>query len=315
MLKRFQDWRIVFMGTPDFAVASLQALVEAGANIVGVVTAPDKPAGRGMQLQQSDVKKFALEHHLSVLQPASLKSPEFIEQLRELKADIQIVVAFRMLPEIVWNMPPLGTINVHGSLLPKFRGAAPIHWAVIRGEKTTGVTTFQLKHVIDTGDILLQKSVPILPNATTGDLYNELKIVGAELLIETLDQLAKGNLLPTPQQNIEDAAYHAPKIFTETCVIHWNDTSENIHNLIRGLAPHPSAFTTVQDKKLKIHKATYKKEAHNKTVGSIHSDGKTILEFATSDGWIIVQELQLEGKKKMDTATFLTGYAHLIESK
>ncbi|MCG9899652.1 MAG: methionyl-tRNA formyltransferase [Hydrotalea sp.] len=315
MLKRFQDWRIVFMGTPDFAVASLKALVEAGANIVGVVTAPDKPAGRGMQLQQSDVKKFALEQNLSILQPVTLKSPEFIEQLKELKADIQVVVAFRMLPEIVWNMPPLGTINVHGSLLPKFRGAAPIHWAVIRGEKITGVTTFQLKHVIDTGDILLQKSIPIPPNATTGDLYAELKMVGADLLIETLDQLAKGNLQPTPQESVGDVAYHAPKIFTETCIIHWNDTSENIHNLIRGLAPHPSAFTTFQDKKLKIHKAGYRKEAHNKPTGSVQSDGKAMLEFATNDGWIIVEELQLEGKKKMDTATFLRGYAHLIENK
>jgi methionyl-tRNA formyltransferase len=227
--------RIVFMGTPDFAVASLDALVNAGCNIVGVITAPDKPAGRGMKLTESAVKKYAVEKNLNILQPEKLKNPEFIEQLRSLKADLQIVVAFRMLPEIVWNMPPLGTVNLHGSLLPQYRGAAPIHWAVINGEKETGVTTFKLKHEIDTGDILLQQSFPIGEDETTGEVHDRMKIIGANLLVETVKQLAGGNVKETDQSIIANSGSvelkHAPKIFTDTCQIHWDEPAGKIHNL------------------------------------------------------------------------------------
>src|SRR5436190_24079 len=230
------SFRIVFMGTPEFAVASLDALVKAGYNIVGVVTAPDKPAGRGMKLQQSEVKKYALKHKLNVLQPDKLKDPAFLEGLRALKADLQIVVAFRMLPELVWNMPPKGTINLHGSLLPQYRGAAPINWAVINGEKETGVTTFKLKHEIDTGDILLQESFPVGENETAGEVHDRMKEIGAALLVRTVKGLAEGTLKETPQTRSDGDGQimlkHAPKIFTETCKIDFSKTTAEVHNLI-----------------------------------------------------------------------------------
>jgi methionyl-tRNA formyltransferase len=315
------DFRIVFMGTPEFAVASLDALVKAGCNIVGVVTAPDKPAGRGMKLNESAVKKFAVEHGLHVLQPEKLKNAAFVDELKALKADLQIVVAFRMLPEMVWNMPPLGTINVHGSLLPQYRGAAPINWAVINGEKETGVTTFKLKHEIDTGDILLQESFAISENETAGEVHDRMKEIGAALLVKTVEGIADGSVMEKPQLNNGEAhsqlptqhstLKHAPKIFTETCKIDFLKSVEEVHNLIRGLSPFPGAFTELNGKMLKIYRS--KKEVNRQATLSgqtseLLTDGKTFLKFFCSNGYIHVLELQLEGKKRMPVDEFLKGY-------
>lgn len=301
--------RIIFMGTPDFAAASLDALVHAGFNIVAVVTAPDKPAGRGLKLNESAVKQYAVANQLPVLQPIKLKDPIFIDQLQQLKADLQIVVAFRMLPEIVWNMPPLGTINLHGSLLPQYRGAAPINWAVINGEKETGVTTFKLKHEIDTGNILLQDKFNIGPNETTGEVHDRMKVIGASLLVKTVQGLAEGTLTEKDQDTLINPATlkHAPKIFTETCKIDWARTTDEIHNLIRGLSPYPGALTTLDEKVLKIY-SSKKELSDNTSPGTIITDGKTFLKFACSDGYIHMLNLQLEGKKRMDIADFLRGY-------
>ncbi len=341
------DLRIVFMGTPEFAVASLDALVKAGHNIVGVVTAPDKPAGRGMKMTESAVKKYAVENNLTLLQPEKLKTPDFLAQLQSLKADLQIVVAFRMLPEVVWNMPPLGTVNLHGSLLPQYRGAAPINWAVINGEKETGVTTFKLKHEIDTGNILLQESFPIDENETAGEVHDRMKEIGAQLLVKTVKGLAEGSLKETSQESIgnrqqakdnpstvgqdqwpiespqvEDShssltthhspLKHAPKIFTDTCRIDFSKTTEEVHNLIRGLSPFPGAFTELNGKTLKIYRSEKEIISGNKgnpfRTGDHLSDGKTFLKFACADGFIHAKELQLEGKKKMLIQDFLRGY-------
>lgn len=301
---------IVFMGTPEFAVASLQKMVEAGCHVIAVVTAPDKPAGRGMELQQSAVKKYALGQGLTVLQPEKLKSPAFIEQLRSLNAQLQVVVAFRMLPEIVWNMPPRGTINVHGSLLPQYRGAAPINWAIINGEKTTGVTTFKLQHEIDTGNILLQDTIDIRDDETAGELHDEMKEVGASLLVRTLEGIAANSIREVPQDATKDVKdlKHAPKIFTETCHINWEQPVNDVYNLIRGLSPYPAAFTMLHEKKLKIFGAEKTIISHVQKPGNFETDGKTYLRFACSDGYINITELQLEGKKKMKTADFLRGY-------
>lgn len=304
---KFAELRIIFMGTPEFAVASLDALVNAGCNIVGVITAPDKPAGRGMQLQQSAVKKYAVEKGLHVLQPEKLKDPEFLDQLKKLKADLQVVVAFRMLPEVVWNMPPMGSVNLHGSLLPQYRGAAPINWAVINGEKQTGVTTFKLKHEIDTGDILLQESFPIAETENAGDVHDRMKGIGAALLVKTVKGLAAGTLQETPQAPISDLQ-HAPKIFTETCKIDFNKAVDEVFNLIRGLSPYPAAFSFLQDKKLKIYKAQKIIKPPATPPGNFETDSKSYLHFACKDGYIAVLELQLEGKKKMAVADFLRGY-------
>jgi methionyl-tRNA formyltransferase len=305
--------RIVFMGTPEFAVASLDALVKAGYNIVGVITAPDKPAGRGMQLQQSAVKKYAVENNLPVLQPEKLKQPEFLAELKALKADLQIVVAFRMLPELVWNMPPMGSVNLHGSLLPQYRGAAPINWAVINGEKETGVTTFKLKHEIDTGDILLQESFPIGENDTAGEVHDTMKEIGAQLLVKTVKGLNDGSLNETPQLSTinhqPSTLLHAPKIFTETCKIDFSKTVQEVHNLIRGLSPFPGAFTMLEGKTLKIYKSEKEITGQsNHVIAAMKTDGKTFLKFACADGFILVKELQLEGKKKMLVEDFLRGY-------
>ena len=297
--------RIIFMGTPDFAVASLDALVRAGFNIVAVVTAPDKPAGRGLQLQQS-----AVAQNLNVLQPEKLKNPDFIAQLQELKADLQIVVAFRMLPEIVWNMPPLGTINLHGSLLPQYRGAAPINWAVINGEKETGVTTFKLKHEIDTGNILLQDRFSIGPDETAGEVHDRMKIIGANLLVKTIQQLEQGSLKEQAQDEIIGTASikHAPKIFTDTCKIDWHKSVTEIHNLIRGLSPYPGAITSLDGKVLKIFGSKKIADPVQDIPGTMQTDGKTYLRFSCADGYIDVLNLQLEGKKRMTTSEFLRGY-------
>ncbi len=311
-MKDFQSLRIVFMGTPEFAVASLDALVKAGCTIVGVITAPDKPAGRGMQLQQSAVKKYAVEHNLKVLQPEKLKNPEFIEELRTLQADLQVVVAFRMLPELVWNMPPMGSVNLHGSLLPQYRGAAPINWAVINGEKETGVTTFKLKHEIDTGDILLQERFPIGENDTAGEVHDKMKEIGAALLVKTTKGLADETLKERPQttDNKPQATllHHAPKIFTETCKIDFTKTVEEVHNLIRGLSPFPGAFTSLNGKTLKIYRSEKEPGNTGMAAGEYKTDGKTFLKFACNNGFIHVKELQLEGKKKIAVEEFLRGY-------
>ena len=310
----YKSLRIVFMGTPEFAVASLDALVNAGCNIVGVVTAPDKPAGRGMKLNESAVKKYAIEKKLHLLQPEKLKSDFFLNELETLNADVQIVVAFRMLPEVVWSMPPMGTINLHGSLLPQYRGAAPINWAVINGEKQTGVTTFKLQHAIDTGNILLQKSFEIGENETAGEVHDKMKIIGAEVLVNTLKGLAANSLKEVSQNelNIQHTEFktlqHAPKIFTDTCKINWNKSVEEIHNLIRGLSPFPTAFTFLNEKMLKVYKSKKEISSHNFEIGKIFTDNKTYLKLSCSNGFIYLLEIQLEGKKKMLIEDFLRGY-------
>lgn len=312
----YRSLRIVFMGTPEFAVASLDALLQAGCHIVGVITAPDKPAGRGMKLTESAVKKYAVEKGLPLLQPEKLKNPEFLEALSAWKADLQIVVAFRMLPEVVWNQPPLGTVNLHGSLLPKYRGAAPINWAVINGEKETGVTTFRLKHEIDTGNILLQESFPIGPNETAGEVHDRMKEIGAALLVKTVQGLATGELKDSPQQEWTTEALdqlpHAPKLFTDTCRIDSSKTAAEVHNLIRGLSPFPGAFTTLEGKTLKVYNSrlpdTMPTNLHTVDEGRFVTDGKAILALQCNSGIVLISELQLEGKKRMATEDFLRGY-------
>ena len=309
---KYNDLRIVFMGTPEFAVTSLDALVVAGYDIAAVVTAPDKPAGRGMKLTESAVKKYALQKGLPLLQPEKLKNPDFLSALRSLRADLQVVVAFRMLPEVVWNMPPKGTINVHGSLLPEYRGAAPINWAIINGEKETGVTTFRLQHEIDTGNILLQEKMSIGEEETAGELHDRMKVVGAQLLVRTIQGLAEGSLQEKPQAGVNYVSpaslHHAPKIFTETCKINWHKPAAEVHNLIRGLSPFPGAFTDLKGKTLKIYRAQKELRPTDLLPGEFHTDGKTFLHCAASDGFIRIKELQLEGKKKMGVEDFLRGY-------
>ncbi len=308
----YKDLRIVFMGTPEFAVASLEALVKAGCNIVAVVTAPDKPAGRGMKMNESAVKKYAVENNLPLLQPEKLKKPEFLAGLKSLNADLQIVVAFRMLPEVVWNMPPMGSVNLHGSLLPQYRGAAPINWAVINGEKETGVTTFKLKHEIDTGDILLQERFAIGENETAGEVHDRMKAIGADLLVKTVKGLADGSLKEVPQARSDRDGHtglkHAPKIFTDTCKIDFNKTVAEVHNLIRGLSPFPGAFTFLNEKMLKIYRSEKVFGIEMASPGEIKTDNKMYLHFACADGFIAIKEVQLEGKKKMAVEDFLRGY-------
>ena len=306
------DTGIVFMGTPAFAVASLDALVKAGFTIRAVVTAPDKPAGRGLLLQESAVKKYAVENNLPVLQPVKLKDPAFISALAALNANVFVVVAFRMLPEIVWNMPPMGTINVHGSLLPSYRGAAPINWAVINGEKETGVTTFKLKAAIDTGNILLQDKLPISEADTAGTIHDKMMVLCANLLVTTLHGIINNTLAEKDQEDIinnnPNLLRHAPKIFTETCTIDWNNDAESIFNLIRGLSPFPGALTKLDDKIFKIFAAQKEICSHQISVGSVLTDNKTYLKFACADGYLHILDLQLEGKKRMQVADFLRGY-------
>ncbi|MEO5996339.1 MAG: methionyl-tRNA formyltransferase [Chitinophagaceae bacterium] len=304
---RRQSPRIIFMGTPEFAVASLDALLTAGFHIIAVITAPDKPAGRGMQLTETAVKKYAVAKELNILMPEKLKDPSFLETLQSLQADLQVVVAFRMLPELVWNMPSMGTINLHGSLLPQYRGAAPINWAVINGEKETGVTTFKLQHEIDTGDILLQSSFPIGDDETAGEIHDRMKEIGAAVLVKTVEGIADGSLIEVPQQK-EEKLHRAPKIFTETCKIDWNKPVDEIYNLIRGLSPYPAAFTYLDNKFLKIYKAQKLKTSPLTEPGKMETDKKTFIRFNAMDGYIDLKEIQLEGKKKMMVEDFLRGY-------
>jgi methionyl-tRNA formyltransferase len=302
--------RIVFMGTPAFAVASLSALLQAKMNVVGVVTAPDKPAGRGMQLQQSAVKQFALAHNLPILQPEKLKSPDFFEALKQWQPDLQVVVAFRMLPEQIWSFPPMGTLNVHGSLLPQYRGAAPINWAIINGEKETGVTTFQLQHAIDTGAILLQDRIPIAPNNTAGEIHDTMMEVGAQLLVKTLHGLFENSIKAVPQEQVigNEALQHAPKIFTKDCEIDWEKPCASIHNLIRGLAPFPGAITKIDGKIVKLFLTQMIEGPPTEVPGTFITDGKTYAKIACKDGYIGLADIQWEGKKRMPIIDFLRGY-------
>lgn len=299
---------IIFMGTPDFAVASLKALLDSGERVSAVVTATDKPAGRGQKLQQSAVKRFALERGLPILQPANLKDPEFLAELQSYNANLQVVVAFRMLPEVVWNMPEKGTINLHASLLPQYRGAAPINHAIMNGEIESGVTTFLLKHEIDTGNILFSEKVTINSDDTAGDLHDELMNVGAMLLVKTVRALKNGEVIGKPQETNLNTLKPAPKIHKEDCKIDWSQPVQDVYNFIRGLSPYPTAFTYLQGKILKIYKASPLFETPDISAGDYKSDGKHCLHFACADGYITIDTLQIEGKKRMGISDFLRGY-------
>ena len=313
-----KELKIIFFGTPDFAVESLSRLVDGGYNVAAVVTMPDKPAGRGRQLQESDVKRYATAHNLPVLQPVSLKEEAFIDELRSFEAQLFIVIAFRMLPEAVWQMPPLGTFNLHASLLPRYRGAAPINWAVMNGDTETGVTTFFLKHEIDTGDVIQQRSCPIGRHDNVEDVHNRLMVMGADMVLETVDAIIAGTVKPIPQEQMLTTGQQptpAPKIFKDTCRIDWSRSAEALYNHIRGLSPYPAAWTTIagddgQETSLKIY-ATGEPEpfsiGETPIPGSIKADRKT-LRVACSDGWLPILSLQQSGKKRMDTDAFLRGF-------
>ena len=305
-----ESLKIVYMGTPDFAVESLRALIEGGYNVVAVITMPDKPMGRhGSVLQPSPVKQYALEQGLKILQPANLKDPDFIEELRSLQADLQIVVAFRMLPEVVWNMPPLGTFNAHASLLPKYRGAAPINWAVINGDTETGITTFFLKHEIDTGDIIQQVRIPIEETDNVEIVHDKLMLLSGKLVTETVDNIIAGTVKAIPQDEIKDCDLTpAPKIFRDTCRITWNQPTKKVYDFIRGLSPYPAAWTTLNGKAVKIYEAEKVENSSIQKPGTIRTDGKTNMEIATADGFLNVKTLQLEGKKKMPISDLLRGF-------
>ncbi len=299
--------RIIFMGTPEFAVPSLEILVQSKFNVVAVITAPDKPQGRGQKLTPSPVKECALKHNLPVLQPMNLKSPEFIEELRSYQANLQIVVAFRMLPEVVWAMPGLGTFNLHGSLLPQYRGAAPINWAIINGEKETGVTTFFLKHEIDTGSIIYQDKETILETDNAGSLYERLMHKGANLVLKTVQAIEQGEYPSLPQSEATEIK-HAPKIFKETCEINWNQPSKKIIDFVRGLSPYPAAWTKISDKVYKVFKCSLSNNRQS-TIDSQSwaTDNKTFLTIKTTDGWVSIDEFQPEGKKRMSVSEFFRG--------
>ncbi len=306
-----KELRIVYMGTPEFAVEPLKRLVEEDYNVVGVVTMPDKPAGRGQHVQESPVKKYALSEDIPVLQPEKLRDEDFLVQLKMLQADIQIVVAFRMLPEVVWNMPRLGTFNLHASLLPQYRGAAPINWAIINGEKETGVTTFFLKHEIDTGNIILQRSTPISDDDNVGTLYDRLMNMGADLVVETMERITMGDVSTMPQDD-GVAVNPAPKIFKEDCKINWQKSAIELHNFVRGLSPYPAAFTEVKNDKgqvlsLKVLETEVIDQTVSEQPGTLIGDGKKQLYFATEEGYLSIKRLQLAGKKAMTTEELLRG--------
>lgn len=309
--------RIVFMGTPYFAVTTLKALIENNFNIVAVITAPDKPAGRGRKIQTSAVKEYALKNNLEILQPTNLKDKNFLSNLKSLNANLQIVVAFRMLPKQVWQMPKLGTFNLHASLLPNYRGAAPIHWAIINGETQTGVTTFFINEKIDTGNIILQEKTNIKENTTVGELHDKLMHIGSNLVITTTKLIAKGNIDTKPQNQNEDLR-EAPKIYTKTCKINWSNPINNIYNLIRGLNPYPAAWTTLynNNKKLKLKIFDVEKEVtnHKLKTGEIKVS-KNEIRIAVTQGFIKILSLQIEGKKKMNTKDLLNGYTFYPNSK
>jgi methionyl-tRNA formyltransferase len=299
--------RIIFMGTPDFAVPSLEILLDHGYDVVAVVTATDKMGGRGgNQVLEPAVKKAARKHGLRILQPKNLKDPDFIQTLRDLQPDLQVVVAFRMLPEAVWALPHIGTFNLHGSLLPKYRGAAPINWAVIEGERETGVTTFFLQHEIDTGDVLLQRKMPIGENETAGEVHDRMMQLGAQAVLDTVRLIESGDY--TPQAQDAGQATKAPKIFHETCRIDFAQPTDRVHNFIRGLSPYPGAWTRLDDLELKIFRSRKEMTPPAHPPGTLVTDQKKELKYATLDGYIQVLELQLQGRKRMDVVAFLNGY-------
>ena len=319
-----KDLRIVYMGTPEFAVESLKRLVEGGYNVVGVITMPDKPMGRhGSVLQASPVKQYAVSQGLKVLQPEKLKDETFLEELRALQADLQIVVAFRMLPEVVWNMPPMGTFNLHAALLPQYRGAAPINWAVINGDTETGITTFFLKHEIDTGDIIQQERVPIADTDNVEIVYDKLMMLGGDLVLETVDAILAGTIKPIPQDQLiqpETELRPAPKIFKETCRIDWNIGVKRVYDFVRGLSPYPAAWTELVMPEggrqvVKIYETEKLFASHSLPVGQVDTDGKTYFRIAVPDGYVNLISLQLAGKKRMAVADFLRGYRHVEESR
>ena len=309
--------RIVYMGTPDFAVEPLKALINNDYNIVGVITNYNKPSGRGQRIKESAVKVFASENNLKVLQPQNLKAPEFLEELKTLNADLQIIVAFRMLPEVVWNMPHLGTFNLHGSLLPQYRGAAPINWAVINGDKETGTTTFFLEHKIDTGNIIMQNKIEILDNDTAGTVHDKLMYSGANLVVETVDRIISEGVISTPQ-NINNVIElkSAPKIFKEDCKINWDDDCKIIYNKIRGLSPYPTAwseFIYENEKEIsfKIFESEFEESIHEIKIGTIITDNKTYIKVAVKNGYVLIKEIQIAGKKRMNIGDFLRGYQNI----
>ena len=310
-----EDLRIVYMGTPDFAVESLRCLVEGGYNVVGVITMPDKPAGRGHKLQFSPVKQYALEHSLPLLQPEKLKDEAFVEALREWKADLQIVVAFRMLPEVVWNMPRLGTFNLHASLLPQYRGAAPINWAVINGDTETGITTFFLRHEIDTGEVIQQVRIPIADTDDVGIVHDKLMMLGGKLVTETVDAILNAAVKPIPQEEmaVVGELRPAPKIFKDTCRIDWNQPVKRIYDFIRGLSPYPAAWSELvqpdgETVVMKIFETEKIIQSHQLTPGTLLTDGKTYIHVAAADGIIGIRALQLPGKKRLKTDELLRGF-------
>ena len=311
-----RDLRIVFMGTPDFAVTILKHLVENNYNVVGVITATDKPAGRGRKLNESAVKKYATSQKLTILQPKNLKNEEFHQELKDLNANLQIVVAFRMLPKAVWQMPEFGTFNLHASLLPEYRGAAPIHWSIINGETKTGATTFFIDDKIDTGEIILQEEVAILETETVGSLHDKLMFLGAELVAKTVDYIKVGNVDTKKQPELEEKS--APKLNPDNCKIDWTDTLDNIYNKIRGLNPFPAAWTIIknddEDISAKIYAIEKEVEDHNFTIGKIVTTKKT-LKVAVAKGFINIVELKLSGKKKMDAKSLLNGFTFSSEAK
>ena len=313
-----EDLRIVYMGTPDFAVESLRQLVEGGYNVVGVITMPDKPMGRhGSVLQPSPVKQYAVEKGLRVLQPVNLKDEDFVEELRSLKADLQIVVAFRMLPEVVWNMPPMGTFNLHASLLPQYRGAAPINWAIINGDTETGITTFFLQHEIDTGEVIQQVRIPIADEDNVEVIHDKLMMLGGRLVTETVDAILAGEVKPVPQEELinlsQEELRPAPKIFKDTCRIDWTKGVKGVYDFVRGLSPYPAAWTELvgadgSSLVLKIFQTEKNFFSHGEKIGTVSTDGKTYLRVALADGYLNILSLQLAGKKRMPVADFLRGF-------
>ena len=311
------DLRIVFMGTPDFAVATLKTLVNNNYNIVGVITAPDKPAGRGRKIHESAVKLYAKENNLNILQPTNLKSDAFLNELQALNANLQIVVAFRMLPEVVWQMPEFGTFNLHASLLPDYRGAAPINWAIINGESVSGVSTFFIDEKIDTGDMIMQEEVSIDKTDNAGDLHDKLMNIGSNLVLRTVKQIALGTVKTTAQKNIKPQK-EAPKLNRDNCKIDWTSTLEEIYNKVRGLCPYPAAWTNLingNDKlEVKIYKCSIENIDHDLEIGTIVTSKKE-LKIAAEKGYIIIEEIKLPGKRKMDTQSLLNGYQFLPDAK
>lgn len=312
--------RIVFMGTPEFAVSSLDAIFHSEHEVVGVVTVPDKPAGRGQKLQQSAVKQYAVEKNIPVLQPEKLRSEDFLLDLHALNADLFVVVAFRMLPEVVWQMPPKGTFNLHGSLLPRYRGAAPINWAVINGDSKTGVTTFFLKHEIDTGNIIYQEEVAITAEDNAGSIHDKLMVVGAKLVVKTLDAISQGAVPIVSQEELIAKGYeplHAPKIFKEDCKVDWSKDVTSIHNLVRGLSPYPAAWSELVKSdellSMKIFKTEKEVTEHDYTVGTLLTDARSFLKVACVDGFLSILELQLAGKKRMPIRDFLLGFKNIAD--